>query len=148
MHDSDKPKAHDAPNPPVSPEAAELLARPDVLLHLTDSDQSEEAILILERAQVHFGADTALRQAEPAADWHGLTFQGVAGIQDLASMLEEMEQAFLEGFNEADLESRVRRDPRVGAWMRTIREQHTREAWRMLDELRHHRHDQRATPSP
>lgn len=81
---------------------AQILARPDVKLHIGASTESQEAFEILDAAGVTCEIDRSNRRKTPSVTWGGLTFKGTAGMHRLASLFQDMD---------VSLDASIEKDP-------------------------------------
>ncbi len=106
IRDQKQPKAASENREPLQwdpPEIqAQILAKPDVTLHIGASTESREAFEVLDAAGVTCSIDRSNRRKTPSVTWGGLTFKGTAGIHRLACMFQDMD---------ASLDASIETDP-------------------------------------
>ncbi len=117
---------------PVGRFAAELLAKPQAILYLAPSPDSEIAFKLLETARIRFAACVAHDRDVPAAQWGDLTFVGIAGVKDMVKMLYEVDEAFATKARKSMPHYFDSADPRLIRWMEQLRELQLDEARSVL----------------
>jgi hypothetical protein len=66
---------------------------PDVTLYVGKSDEDEQAFQALETAGISFRVVPSRRRKTPSAEWGGMVFKQISGVQNLANLITGISEA-------------------------------------------------------
>lgn len=119
----------------ISQMEAALLARYQIVLFATASEESQRAFRAIENAQISFRVVASPDADFPIAEWGANLFHGIEEIEGLLAALSGMKARLLAGGTRTNHPSSSPRDQRRAQWMKMIYDRQLEAANNVMREI-------------